>query len=102
VVRYVKYLLDATHLILMAALLQINLPQGNVDLSFRLKGHRGECRLLFMWFDMSIYTSSGSGTVYFTSIRKTKGEPFTPRMFPMSELMRISSSHDFLPKCDSE
>ncbi|KIJ16657.1 hypothetical protein PAXINDRAFT_168170 [Paxillus involutus ATCC 200175] len=41
----------------------INLPQGNVDLSFRLKGHRG------------------SGTVYFTSIRKTKGEPFTPLRF---------------------
>jgi cytochrome c oxidase assembly factor 1 len=40
---------------------KINLPQGNVDLSFRLKGHRG------------------SGTLYFTSIRKAKGEPFTPR-----------------------
>ncbi|TCD67044.1 hypothetical protein EIP91_000606 [Steccherinum ochraceum] len=33
--------------------------QGNVDLSFRLKGHKG------------------SGTLYFTSIRKAKGEPFT-------------------------
>jgi cytochrome c oxidase assembly factor 1 len=42
---------------------QINLPQGNVDLSFRLKGHRG------------------SGTLYFTSIRKAKGEPFTPREY---------------------
>ncbi|KAF9220199.1 DUF1783-domain-containing protein, partial [Gyrodon lividus] len=41
----------------------INLPQGNVDLSFRLKGHRGD------------------GTLYFTSIRKTKGEPFTPLRF---------------------
>ncbi|KAJ8594638.1 DUF1783-domain-containing protein [Rhizopogon salebrosus TDB-379] len=41
----------------------INLPQGNVDLSFRLKGHRG------------------SGTLYFTSIRKAKGEPFTPLRF---------------------
>jgi len=37
----------------------ISLMQGNVDLSFRLKGHKG------------------SGTLYFTSIRKAKGEPFT-------------------------
>ncbi|KAH8107099.1 cytochrome oxidase complex assembly protein 1-domain-containing protein [Cristinia sonorae] len=33
--------------------------QGNVDLSFRLKGHKG------------------TGTLYFTSIRRAKGEPFT-------------------------
>ncbi|KDQ14124.1 hypothetical protein BOTBODRAFT_32912 [Botryobasidium botryosum FD-172 SS1] len=36
----------------------INLLQGNVDLSFRVKG------------------SKGSGTVYFTSIREAKGRPF--------------------------
>ncbi|KAI6005604.1 cytochrome oxidase complex assembly protein 1-domain-containing protein [Pisolithus albus] len=41
----------------------VNLPAGHVDLSFRLKGHRG------------------SGTLYFTSIRKGKGEPFTPLRF---------------------
>jgi len=41
----------------------VNLPQGNVDVSFRLKGHRG------------------SGTLYFTSIRKAKGEAFTPLRF---------------------
>ncbi|KAH0826899.1 cytochrome oxidase complex assembly protein 1-domain-containing protein [Lanmaoa asiatica] len=41
----------------------INLPQGNVDVSFRLKGHQGY------------------GTLYFTSIRKTKGEVFTPLRF---------------------
>ncbi|KAI6036236.1 cytochrome oxidase complex assembly protein 1-domain-containing protein [Pisolithus microcarpus] len=41
----------------------VNLPAGHVDLSFRLKGHRG------------------SGTLYFTSIRKAKGEPFTPLRF---------------------
>lgn len=35
--------------------------QGNIDLSFRLKGHKG------------------SGTLYFTSVRKAKGEPFTIR-----------------------
>jgi len=37
----------------------INMLQGNVDVSFRLKGHKG------------------SGTLYFTSVRKSKGEPFT-------------------------
>jgi len=37
----------------------INMMQGNVDVSFRLKGHKG------------------SGTLYFTSVRKAKGEPFT-------------------------
>lgn len=41
----------------------VNLPAGHVDLSFRVKGHRG------------------SGTLYFTSIRKAKGEPFTPLRF---------------------
>ena len=33
--------------------------QGNVDVSFRVKG------------------SKGAGTLYFTSIRKEKGQPFT-------------------------
>ncbi|KAI0093991.1 DUF1783-domain-containing protein [Irpex rosettiformis] len=37
----------------------VHLMQGNVDLSFRIKGHKT------------------SGTLYFTSIRKAKGEPFT-------------------------
>jgi len=37
---------------------RINMMQGNVDLSFRLKGHKG------------------SGTLYFTSVRKSKHEPF--------------------------
>ncbi|KAI0077114.1 DUF1783-domain-containing protein, partial [Panus rudis PR-1116 ss-1] len=38
----------------------VHLPQGNVDLSFRVKGSKGSC----------------AGTLYFTSIRKNKGEPF--------------------------
>ncbi|KAG7087646.1 hypothetical protein E1B28_013594 [Marasmius oreades] len=38
---------------------QISTMQGNVDMSFRVKG------------------SKGSGTVYFTSIRREKGVPFT-------------------------
>jgi len=37
---------------------QINQLQGNIDLSFRIKG------------------SLGSGTVYFTSVRKAKGMPY--------------------------
>ncbi|KAJ7770868.1 cytochrome oxidase complex assembly protein 1-domain-containing protein [Mycena maculata] len=37
---------------------QINQLQGNIDLSFRIKG------------------SMGSGTVYFTSVRKAKGIPY--------------------------
>ncbi|OCH93871.1 DUF1783-domain-containing protein [Obba rivulosa] len=42
---------------------EIRLMQGNVDLSFRVKG------------------SKDSGTLYFTSIRKAKGEPFTVLRF---------------------
>ncbi|KAJ7102333.1 cytochrome oxidase assembly protein 1, partial [Mycena belliarum] len=37
---------------------QINQLQGNIDVSFRIKG------------------STGSGTVYFTSVRKAKGIPY--------------------------
>ncbi|KAH9852706.1 cytochrome oxidase complex assembly protein 1-domain-containing protein [Lenzites betulinus] len=36
----------------------VHMPGGNIDLSFRLKGHKG------------------SGTLYFTSIRREKGQPF--------------------------
>ncbi|KAI0822771.1 cytochrome oxidase complex assembly protein 1-domain-containing protein [Trametes gibbosa] len=36
----------------------IHMPGGNIDLSFRLKGHKG------------------AGTLYFTSIRREKGQPF--------------------------
>ncbi|KAF8629913.1 hypothetical protein AX15_003191 [Amanita polypyramis BW_CC] len=42
---------------------QIGQLQGNVDVSFRIKG------------------SKGAGTVYFTSIRKEKGESFTTLRF---------------------
>lgn len=37
---------------------QINMMQGNVDLSYRIKG------------------TKGSGTLYFTSVRRDKGLPF--------------------------
>ncbi|KAI0362526.1 DUF1783-domain-containing protein [Trametes cingulata] len=36
----------------------IHMPGGNIDLSFRVKGHKG------------------AGTLYFTSIRREKGKPF--------------------------
>ncbi|PCH37910.1 DUF1783-domain-containing protein [Wolfiporia cocos MD-104 SS10] len=41
----------------------IHLMQGNIDLSFRIKGHKN------------------AGTLYFTSIRKAKGDPFTVLRF---------------------
>ncbi|KZP29065.1 DUF1783-domain-containing protein, partial [Athelia psychrophila] len=47
----------------------INMLQGNIDLSFRLKGHKDQ-RLV------SQPTVSSSGTLYFTSVRKAKGESF--------------------------
>jgi len=52
----------------------INVPQGNVDVSFRLKGHKG------------------SGTLYFTSVRKAKGEPFTIRASSLFLLLVFSCS----------
>ncbi|KAF4608305.1 hypothetical protein EYR40_000649 [Pleurotus pulmonarius] len=55
----------------------INQLQGNVDVSLRLKG------------------SKGSGTLYFTSIRKEKGVPFTILRFKVicddSSVVHISS-----------
>jgi len=41
----------------------VKMLQGNIDVSFRIKGHKG------------------AGTVYFTSIRRTRGEPFTTLRF---------------------
>jgi len=41
----------------------VKMLQGNIDISFRVKGHKG------------------AGTVYFTSIRKARGEPFTTLRF---------------------
>jgi len=55
------------------------MPQGNVDLTFRAKGHKG--MLVTCVHDLGVSLSVvGSGTVYFTSIRRAKGEPFTIRM----------------------
>ncbi|KAI0311055.1 DUF1783-domain-containing protein [Amylostereum chailletii] len=43
----------------------VGMLKGTNDLSFRVKGHKG------------------AGTVYFTSIRKAKGEPFTTLRFKL-------------------
>ncbi|EEB96071.1 hypothetical protein MPER_04855 [Moniliophthora perniciosa FA553] len=53
--------------------------QGNVDMSFRIKG------------------SKGSGTVYFTSIRREKGVPFTILRFKViaddGTIVHVDSEH---------
>ena len=51
--------------------LKVNLPAGHVDISFRVCG------------------PTGAGTVYFTSVRKDKGIPFTIRT---SSYKRLSLS----------
>jgi hypothetical protein len=43
---------------------KVNMPAGHVDLSFRVQG------------------SKTKGTVYFTSVRKDKGLPFTICTYP--------------------
>ena len=68
--------------------------QGNVDLSFRVKGHKGQrsndvhtphpTRLTRFFF-------SGAGTLYYTSIRKAKGEPFTDSACPTLRPVRASA-----------
>jgi hypothetical protein len=53
--------------------------QGNVDISFRVKGSRGE--RVDASFSLPVLTLlAGAGTLYFTSVRKAKGEPFTIRL----------------------
>ncbi|EIM89571.1 DUF1783-domain-containing protein [Stereum hirsutum FP-91666 SS1] len=56
----------------------VSMLQGSVDLSFRVKGHKG------------------SGTLYFTSIRKGKGEPWTILRFKIiadnGQVLHISES----------
>ena len=69
------------------------MPQGNVDLTFRVKGHKGKGS---RYYEKRVNSRPvDSGTVYFTSIRRAKGEPFT---------IRVSLSHPAPPSqltCDS-
>ncbi|EAU80624.1 hypothetical protein CC1G_10191 [Coprinopsis cinerea okayama7 len=60
---------------------RISVLQGNIDVSFRVKGSKGT--YFTHWIRLKIFMTSfsGSGTVYFTSIRKEKGAPFTVLRF---------------------
>jgi hypothetical protein len=55
--------------------------QGNIDISFRIKGHKGTRKMLLnavpslLTFVCLVW--EGAGTVYFTSIRRERGGPFT-------------------------
>lgn len=55
--------LISLHTIDLLNFFQISMLQGSVDISMRVKG------------------SKGTGTLYFTSIRKEKGQPFTICVF---------------------
>ncbi|KAK0486201.1 cytochrome oxidase complex assembly protein 1-domain-containing protein [Armillaria novae-zelandiae] len=54
----------------------INILQGHVDLSFRIRGSKGVISLSPSLFDSPPYCFLGSGTVYFTSVRREKGIPY--------------------------
>lgn len=57
---------------------QISTLQGNIDVSWRIRGTKGNSvKDLFLILDLLIQGRAGSGTLYFTSIRKEKGRPFT-------------------------
>jgi hypothetical protein len=60
---------------------QVKMLQGNIDISFRVKGHKGTRRILLRAVPSLLIfvrlVSEGAGTVYFTSIRRERGGPFT-------------------------
>ena len=57
---------------------QIGQLQGNIDVSFRIKGSKGCYHRYYREKLLNpYYYLQGAGTVYFTSIRKEKGERFT-------------------------
>ena len=58
-------------------MMQIHMPGGNIDLSFRVKGHKGELQCPQCIYLLNCFP--GAGTLYFTSIRRVKGEPFQIR-----------------------
>lgn len=60
---------------------QINQLQGNIDLSFRIKGSLGAFINCSSMRELRDSRHSGSGTVYFTSVRKAKGIPYEICMF---------------------
>lgn len=51
--------------------------QGNVDVSFRLKGHKGQLSVILTFYGPDVILRlAGAGALYFTSVRKSKNEPF--------------------------
>ncbi|THU91716.1 hypothetical protein K435DRAFT_615142, partial [Dendrothele bispora CBS 962.96] len=55
----------------------ISTMQGNVDVSFRIKGIKDAFFLVFP------RDKENAGALYFTSIRREKGLPFTICAFPL-------------------
>jgi cytochrome c oxidase assembly factor 1 len=67
----------------------VKMLQGNIDVSFRVKGHRGTHRFLlrtvdFFTYLLFVWYGKGAGTVYFTSIRRERGGPFTTCAYQIS------------------
>jgi cytochrome c oxidase assembly factor 1 len=67
----------------------VKMLQGNIDVSFRVKGHRGTHKLLLRTVTSLLIfclsgTGKGAGTVYFTSIRRERGGPFTTCAYQVS------------------
>lgn len=56
---------------------QISTLQGNIDVSWRIRGTKGILSRAIYERSSEFNVQAGSGTLYFTSIRKEKGQPFT-------------------------
>jgi hypothetical protein len=77
---------------------QVKMLQGNIDISFRVKGHKGTHLPRAVPSLLIFVRLKDAGTVYFTSIRRERGGPFTTcaylhivpfpfvLMFPLSHL----------------
>ena len=84
---------------------KVHMLQGNVDISVRVKGSNGthssisNCIFLYS-IRLQIL---GEGTLYFTSVRKAKGEPFTICESNNTKATRLREMpRSFLPQCDSK
>ena len=56
---------------------QVKMLQGNIDISFRVKGHKGTHLPRAVPSLLIFVRLKDAGTVYFTSIRRERGGPFT-------------------------
>jgi hypothetical protein len=60
--------------------------RGEVDISFRLKGSKGKlASVIPLPSELTCHTS-GAGMLFFTSVRKARGEPFEIRASSLSYL----------------